>query len=736
MRNERLMLREEPRDQLTTRTLSLRADSVNADARTVEGLISTEAPVIVYDWMRGEAIEEILLNDGAQLPEQLPLLDNHNRWSNLAVLGSASDLRRETSGQVPGIAARMQFVADDTDVDKIWNRVRQKHIRDLSVGYSVDEKVEIAPGQTAQVAGRNYTAGKRTLRIATKWTPKEVSITPIGADKGAKLRGEPMNPELRAYLESIGLRKDATDAEAQSFYRGLQGEQRTRADGLANGQRGEPANPPTPPAPEPTRTAPPVTPPTPPAGETDVERGARLENERVRAIQELAGNDVSPEMVRQAIADRWDVARASREFLTHVRQARNPSTPPAGPSVHSRSHEVDCNLRSLTAAMAMQAGIDDPTTVRLHNGRGLVGRNERLTEQDADLGHGLRTISAYDLARECARLDTGRWIRDPDEALRTALSGASLSYVFSTNVYASLMAGWDRVGDTTTGWCDEEDVPNFMTQEDITLTGNAVPDPLPRGKTASHATASDSHEQYKIARFAKQIVFDEQDFIDDRLGALMRMQAELGEGCRMLRPNLVYALILENPALGDTGQVFNATAVATTGGHANLGTAALADASLKAAITAMGKQRIGDDVLNISPRYLIVPADLSWTADGLTTTASLAKLFADSNDPIYTTENLIARRRLLPVVDDRIGAVGVRDPRTKQMRTGSATNWFLTAGGSRGLRVAYRRGTNRQPQMRQFALDRGQWGMGWDVNYDIGAAFMDFRYWYKSTGAA
>ena len=48
--------------------------------------------------------------------------------------------------------------------------------------------------------------------------------------------------------------------------------------------------------------------------------------------------------------------------------------------------------------------------------------------------------------------------------------------------------------------------------------------------------------------------------------------------------------------------------------------------------------------------------------------------------------------------------------------------------------MAYRRGTGRAPQMRGFVLERGQWGLDWDINFDIGAAFMDYRPWYKSTG--
>jgi hypothetical protein len=58
----------------------------------------------------------------------------------------------------------------------------------------------------------------------------------------------------------------------------------------------------------------------------------------------------------------------------------------------------------------------------------------------------------------------------------------------------------------------------------------------------------------------------------------------------------------------------------------------------------------------------------------------------------------------------------------------------LSAGGKRGVKVAYRRGTNRQPVMRSFTLDRGAWGLGWDINHDIGVAAIDYRGLHKSAG--
>jgi hypothetical protein len=72
------------------------------------------------------------------------------------------------------------------------------------------------------------------------------------------------------------------------------------------------------------------------------------------------------------------------------------------------------------------------------------------------------------------------------------------------------------------------------------------------------------------------------------------------------------------PTLVDTGTLFNATAVSSTGGHANLGTTALSSSTWIAAKLAMRKQvevnsgeRLG---ILTSPRYLLVPPDLENTA--------------------------------------------------------------------------------------------------------------------------
>ena len=54
----------EPFD-LTTRTLSLRADSIDDQARSVEAVLSTENPAQVYDWATDRVIDETLVAGGA-----------------------------------------------------------------------------------------------------------------------------------------------------------------------------------------------------------------------------------------------------------------------------------------------------------------------------------------------------------------------------------------------------------------------------------------------------------------------------------------------------------------------------------------------------------------------------------------------------------------------------------------------------------------------------------------------
>jgi len=156
--------------------------SIDVDNRSVEVIGATEDRVKVYDWQRDCVIDEVLLMDGCQLPEsrQVPLLDSHSRWSTADVIGSYRDIT-PANGSLTGRAVYSDLAED------AWKKTREGHLTDYSVGYSRDEVRWIEKNLTESVAGREF---EGPVLVVTRWTLKELSACPVGADPRAKARND------------------------------------------------------------------------------------------------------------------------------------------------------------------------------------------------------------------------------------------------------------------------------------------------------------------------------------------------------------------------------------------------------------------------------------------------------------------------------------------------------------------------------------------------------------------
>jgi hypothetical protein len=206
--------------------LSVRAEgpsTLDEKTRSVEVVLTTESPALVFDWDRG-IINEILLMSGAQIPEsrQLVMLDTHSRFETANIIGSAREIRIE-AGQMVG---RAQY-SSAPEAESPWIKTKEGHLTDFSIGYRNDETVWVGPGETATIEGRVFTG---PVQVVTKWTPRELSAVPVGADSSAKARSEinpkteninkediTMDPKLRKFLERSGLPVTATEEEAIAF---------------------------------------------------------------------------------------------------------------------------------------------------------------------------------------------------------------------------------------------------------------------------------------------------------------------------------------------------------------------------------------------------------------------------------------------------------------------------------------------------------------------------------------
>jgi hypothetical protein len=175
---------EENTPRLQRRDLTVRADSVRAEDRSVVATICTDAPVVVRDYATWDLIEEVLVSGGAEFTPHVVLLEDHNHYTARAVFGHAAEHAKTSNGY----ESRVFFSEPANEHDPVaihWQRVKGKHLRGVSIGYEPLEYTDILPGKSAVIGGRNYTAGRLRLRVTRSYVIYEVSLVAIGADPDA-----------------------------------------------------------------------------------------------------------------------------------------------------------------------------------------------------------------------------------------------------------------------------------------------------------------------------------------------------------------------------------------------------------------------------------------------------------------------------------------------------------------------------------------------------------------------
>jgi len=164
---------------LITRRASFAPRSVNVDARTVDVIWSTGAPVKRRD-LDGNYIERLSLDPKAVDLSRLigaSVLDAHRRTAVRDVLGTVRDAA--VTGKEG--TATIQFSARP-EVEPIWQDVTAGILRHVSVGYSVEKWADGTEDGTR-------------VRTAIRWTPHEISLVPSPADPGAHVRMEDTMPD-------------------------------------------------------------------------------------------------------------------------------------------------------------------------------------------------------------------------------------------------------------------------------------------------------------------------------------------------------------------------------------------------------------------------------------------------------------------------------------------------------------------------------------------------------------
>lgn len=160
------MIRNKGNKNLFYRSLELDRAKVDEEKRSVEVSFSSEAPV--RRWFG----DEVLLHgsgnvDLARLRSMGAALLNHNPS---VIVGPLKNIKVEDKRGKATIV-----FDDDEDGERAFKKVKSGSLKGMSVGYLINKALEVKEDE-------KHKGIKGPAIIALRWTPYEISLTPIPAD--------------------------------------------------------------------------------------------------------------------------------------------------------------------------------------------------------------------------------------------------------------------------------------------------------------------------------------------------------------------------------------------------------------------------------------------------------------------------------------------------------------------------------------------------------------------------
>ncbi len=201
------------------------------------------------------------------------------------------------------------------------------------------------------------------------------------------------------------------------------------------------------------------------------------------------------------------------------------------------------------------------------------------------------------------------------DVIKAAMTTSDFPLLLENVASKSLMTGYESEPASHRTWVNQTDVADFKLQKRVALSEAPYLEPVLEAGEYKYGSMKEKGEGFALGTFGKIISLTRQMMINDDLNALTKIPNALGRSAARLEADKVYSILTGNPLMADGLALFHAS-------HKNLMTAAaLSIASLADARAAMRKQKgLQGAILNIVPRFLIVPAALESEAEQLVAT--------------------------------------------------------------------------------------------------------------------
>lgn len=540
--------------------------AANEDERTIELTFSAGARVERFDWLRGERYVEVLSLDPAhvrldRLNAGAPVLDSHSGWSVRNILGAVVDGTAAIAGKKDA-RATVRF-SKRADVDPIWQDVRDKIIRFVSIGYRVYKFEE--------VRGKE---GSLPVRTAVDWEPFEISMVPMPADAGAKVRSEqvetyPCVIETRAIEEERSMDpKETLETPTQA-----------------------PAAP--------AAVAPEV-----------LEAARQEERERAAGIQQICRtakieSSFADDLVKRGVS----LADARTAVLNRLAEKDAETETRSVGGVQFGEDARDKWIRGASNWLLTRAGVAR-----------LVAAYDGVKESEIHPGE-FRGMTLLDLAKDfLGRNNIAFRGRDSMEVAGLAFRAnyqtvSDFAVLLENTMHKVLRAAYGIQPDTWSRWCGVASVSDFRTHNWYRTGALSVLEDLnEHGEFKNKAIPDGEKATFSASTKGNIIAITRQTIVNDDLGSMMRLTENLGRAGKRTIEVAAYALLGQNSGLGPTqsdGQpLFHAN-------RANVGVgAALSVDAIDGDRVVMASQKdpAGQEFLDLRPAILLVPVGLGGKA--------------------------------------------------------------------------------------------------------------------------
>lgn len=243
----------------------------------------------------------------------------------------------------------------------------------------------------------------------------------------------------------------------------------------------------------------------------------------------------------------------------------------------------------------------------------LLMRNGIKVDNPSPAARDVKNMSIVAMAEACLSMIGARHPgSNPNKIIAAAFSHSTSDFphLMSDVAEKSMMRGFEDEPASHTAWVNTTEVRDFKDIHRVQRSEAPGLLKVLEGGEFKSGSFGERRETYRVETYGRIFGITRQALINDDLGAFTTLPQAFGASARRLEADHVYGILTSNPVMSDGTALFHAD-------HGNLGTGAgISFQAVGEARAAMRRQK-GENggVLNIVPRYLIVPATLEAEAE-------------------------------------------------------------------------------------------------------------------------